>query len=115
MSRRGLARRRRARLRHRPAAQARARAGRPRPAARRNPCDHSATRHPFQPGGGAAGAGAERLAVLLRGFPIPQRLLEVGFDRAKTDFVAREVEAMTISVPRKVAAEDVRTLLAAAY
>ena len=61
------------------------------------------------------GDGAERLAVLLRGFPIPQRLLEVGFDRAKTDFVAREVEAMTISVPRKVAAEDVRTLLAAAY
>src|SRR6516162_2174269 len=61
------------------------------------------------------GDGAERLAVLLRGFPIPQRLLEVGFDRAKTDFVAREVEAMAISVPRKVSAEDVRTLLAAAY
>jgi maleylacetate reductase len=61
------------------------------------------------------GDGAERLAALLRGFPIPQRLLEVGFDRAKTDFVAREVEAMAISVPRKVAAEDVRTLLAAAY
>ena len=52
---------------------------------------------------------------MLRGFPIPQRLLEVGFDRAKTDFAAREVEAMAISVPRKVSAEDVRALLAAAY
>src|SRR5215475_5136528 len=61
------------------------------------------------------GEAADRLAAMLRGFPIPQRLLEVGFDRAKTDFVAQEVEAMTISVPRKVSAEDVRALLAAAY
>jgi len=61
------------------------------------------------------GDGADRLGALLRSFPIPQRLLEVGFDRAKTDFVAQEVEAMAISVPRKVSAEDVRTLLAAAY
>src|SRR5262249_43781498 len=61
------------------------------------------------------GAPADRLAAMLRGFPIPQRLLEVGFDRAKTDFVAQEVEAMAISVPRKVSAEDVRTLVAAAY
>jgi maleylacetate reductase len=61
------------------------------------------------------GDGAERLAALLRGFPIPQRLREVGFDHAKTDFVAQEVAGMSISVPRKVSAEDVRTLLAAAY
>jgi len=61
------------------------------------------------------GDGADRLAALLRGFPIPQRLREVGFDRAKTDFVAQEVAAMAISIPRKVSAEDVRTLLAAAY
>jgi len=61
------------------------------------------------------GDGADRLAAMLRGFPIPQRLLEVGFDRAKTDFVAQEVAAMSITVPRKVSAEDVRTLLAAAY
>jgi len=61
------------------------------------------------------GEAADRLAAMLRGFPIPQRLLEVGFDRAKTDFAAREVEAMAISVPRKVSAEDVRALLAAAY
>ncbi len=61
------------------------------------------------------GDGADRLGALLRSFPIPQHLLEVGFDRAKTDFVAQEVEAMAISVPRKVSAEDVRTLLTAAY
>ena len=60
------------------------------------------------------GEGADRLAAMLRGFPIPQRLSEVGFDRRKTDFVAQEIAAMGISVPRKVSAEDVRTLLAAA-
>ena len=60
------------------------------------------------------GEGADRLAEMLRGFPIPQRLSEVGFDRAKTDFVAQEIAAMAISVPRKVSADDVRTLLAAA-
>src|SRR5262249_40377754 len=59
--------------------------------------------------------GADRLAPIAPGLPIPQRPLEVGFDRAKTDFVAREVEAMSITVPRKASAEDVRTLLAAAY
>jgi maleylacetate reductase len=61
------------------------------------------------------GEGADRLAQMLAGFPIPQRLAEVGFDRAKTDFVAREVAAMKIIAPRKVSAEDARTLLAAAY
>jgi maleylacetate reductase len=60
------------------------------------------------------GEGADRLAQMLRGFPIPQRLSEVGFDRTKTDFVAQEIAAMAISVPRKVSADDVRALLAAA-
>src|SRR5947199_262301 len=60
------------------------------------------------------GEGADRLAEMLRGFPIPQRLTEVGFDRAKTDFVAQEIAAMKILAPRKVLAEDVRMLLAAA-
>ena len=60
------------------------------------------------------GEGADRLAEMLRGFPIPQRLTEVGFDRAKTNFVAQEIAAMKILAPRKVLAEDVRTLLAAA-
>jgi maleylacetate reductase len=61
------------------------------------------------------GDPAERLALMLRGFPIPQRLAEVGFDRAKVDFVAGEVAAMSITAPRKVSVEDVRTLLTAAY
>jgi alcohol dehydrogenase class IV len=52
---------------------------------------------------------------MLRHFPIPQRLAEVGFDRAKVDFVAGEVAAMSISAPRKVSADDVRAVLAAAY
>jgi maleylacetate reductase len=60
------------------------------------------------------GEGADRLAQMLAGFPIPQRLAEVGFDRAKTDFVAQEIAAMKILTPRKVSAEDARTLLAAA-
>jgi maleylacetate reductase len=58
---------------------------------------------------------AEGLADMLRGFPIPQKLSDVGFDRAKTDFVAEEIAGLAISVPRKVAADDVRALLAAAY
>ena len=61
------------------------------------------------------GDPAERLAEMLRGFPIPQRLREVGFDRGKIDFVAGEMAAMAIKMPRKVSADDVRTLLAAAY
>ncbi len=58
---------------------------------------------------------ADRLAAMLRGFPIPQRLGEVGFERAKIDFVANEIAALSISAPRKVSAEDARSLLEAAY
>ena len=61
------------------------------------------------------GDPADRLAAMLRGFPLPQKLSDVGFDRGKIDFVANEMAGMAISVPRKVSAEDVRTLLAAAY
>src|SRR5438477_9291389 len=61
------------------------------------------------------GEGADRLTRMLRGFPIPQRLSEVGFDRAKTDFVAQQIEGMKISAPRDASAQDVRTLLAGAY
>jgi maleylacetate reductase len=60
-------------------------------------------------------APADGLADMLRAFPIPQKLSDVGFDRAKIDFVADEIAAMAISVPRKVAADDVRALLQAAY
>jgi maleylacetate reductase len=63
----------------------------------------------------AAGDPAERLAAMLRGFPIPQRLSEVGFDRAKIDFVATEMAAMKIAAPRSATAEDVRALLQFAY
>jgi maleylacetate reductase len=58
---------------------------------------------------------ADRIADMLRGFPIPQRLGEVGFDRGKIDFVADEVAALSINAPRHVSAGDVRALLAAAY
>ena len=61
------------------------------------------------------GDPADRLAAMLRGFPLPQTLAEVGFDRGKSDFVATEVAAMGITAPRKASAEDVRALLAAAY
>jgi maleylacetate reductase len=67
--------------------------------------------------GEALGAGdpAEALAAMLRKFPLPQRLRDVGLDHAKIDFVANEAAAMAITVPRKVSADDVRALLAAAY
>jgi len=61
------------------------------------------------------GDPADRLAAMLRGFPIPQRLSQVGFDRAKADFVAAEVAALAITAPRPASAADVRALLAAAY
>ena len=60
------------------------------------------------------GDGADRLAQMLRGLPIPQRLADVGFDRGKTDFVANEIAKLAITAPRAVSADDVRTLLAAA-
>jgi maleylacetate reductase len=58
-------------------------------------------------------AGA--LAHMLAGFPIPQRLRDVGMDAAKIDFVANEIAAMAITVPRPATAADVCALLAAAY
>jgi alcohol dehydrogenase class IV len=52
---------------------------------------------------------------MLKKFPIPQRLREVGFDSTKADFVAGEIGAASITVPRPALASDVRELLAAAY
>jgi maleylacetate reductase len=57
----------------------------------------------------------QRLAAMLAGFPIPQRLADVGFERSKIEFVASEVAALGIAVPRPVSGADVRALLAAAY
>jgi len=58
---------------------------------------------------------ADAIARMLRKFPIPERLREVGFDTAKFDFVADEIAAATIASPRPVSAADVRGLLEAAY
>jgi maleylacetate reductase len=61
------------------------------------------------------GDPAEAIANMLRKFPIPQRLRDVGFDEGKIDFVAGEIAAQAIKSPRPVSATDVRELLAAAY
>jgi maleylacetate reductase len=65
----------------------------------------------------ALGGGdpADALAAMLKKFPIPQRLRDVGFDRARIDFVANEAAAMKIAAPRAAAADDVRAILTAAY
>jgi maleylacetate reductase len=58
---------------------------------------------------------AAAIAAMLKKFPIPQRLREVGFDSAKADFVASEIAAAAITAPRPASAGDVLELLAAAY
>ena len=58
---------------------------------------------------------ADAIARMLKKFPIPERLREIGFDKSKTDFVADEVAAGKIISPRPVTAGAVRELLAAAY
>ena len=58
---------------------------------------------------------ADAIARMLKKFPIPERLREIGFDKSKTDFVADEVAAGKITSPRPVMAGAVRELLAAAY
>jgi len=58
---------------------------------------------------------ADAIAAMLKKFPIPQRLREVGFDPGKADFIAGEIAGASIVSPRKATAEDVRALLAAAY
>jgi maleylacetate reductase len=58
---------------------------------------------------------ADALAAMLKKFPIPQRLRDVGFDKAKIDFVANEAAKMNITVPRAASASDVLGILTAAY
>jgi maleylacetate reductase len=59
---------------------------------------------------------ADAVAAMLKRFPIPERLREVGFDTAKTDFVAGEIAATSATLsPRPVSAAEARDLLAAAY
>jgi maleylacetate reductase len=63
----------------------------------------------------SAGDPADAIAVMLRTFPIPQRLRDVGFDRGRIEFAAGEIAAAKITSPRPASAEDARALLAAAY
>jgi len=58
---------------------------------------------------------AEAIARMLKKFPVPQRLREVGFDADKIDFVAGEIAAASIKSPRPATAAELRVLLAAAY
>jgi maleylacetate reductase len=60
------------------------------------------------------GDPAAAIAEMLKQFPIPQRLRDVGFDSAKMDFVADEIAAQAIKSPRPVSADDVGELLQAA-
>jgi maleylacetate reductase len=55
------------------------------------------------------------VAAMLKKFPIPRRLRDVGFDPAKVHFVAGEIATASITAPRPAAASDVRALLDAAY
>jgi alcohol dehydrogenase class IV len=57
---------------------------------------------------------AEALAKMAKGFPIPQRLRDVGFDESKIDDAASQVATLAIKEPRAVSVEDARAILAAA-
>jgi maleylacetate reductase len=58
---------------------------------------------------------AATLERMLRGFPIPQRLGDIGLAREKIDDAAKQVAALGIKDPRAVSAADVRSLLSSAY
>jgi maleylacetate reductase len=58
---------------------------------------------------------AAGLADMLKQFPIPQRLRDIGFEAGKIDFAAGEIAAQAIKSPRPVSADDVRELLQTAY
>jgi len=57
---------------------------------------------------------AAALAGLLQALPIPQRLSEVGFDKARIPEVAAAIAALGIKHPRPVADTDAAALLSAA-
>jgi maleylacetate reductase len=62
--------------------------------------------------GGDDPAGA--LAAMVKGFPIPQRLRDVGFAAAKIADAAAQVAALGIKEPRPVSADEARGILEAA-
>jgi maleylacetate reductase len=57
---------------------------------------------------------AEALARMVRDFPIPQRLRDVGFDAGRIDDAAAQVAALAIRQPRPVSAEEAKAILRAA-
>jgi len=57
---------------------------------------------------------AGKLAAMVKEFPIPQRLRDVGFVAAKIADAADQVAALGIKEPRPVSAEDAREILQAA-
>jgi maleylacetate reductase len=57
---------------------------------------------------------AEALARMVKGFPIPQRLRDVGFDEAKIDDAAAQVATLAMKEPRAVSMEDAKSVLRAA-
>jgi maleylacetate reductase len=54
---------------------------------------------------------AEALGHMVKGFPIPQGLRDVGFDAGKIDEAAAQVAALAIREPRPVSAEDAKEIL----
>jgi maleylacetate reductase len=58
---------------------------------------------------------AAALAALLKRFPVPQRLRDLGLAEAKLAAAAAEAAALGISVPRPVTAAEAEALLAAIY
>jgi maleylacetate reductase len=58
---------------------------------------------------------AAALLEMLKSFPIPQRLRDLGLGQEKIADAAEQVAALNIKEPRPVTAEQVRTLLIGAY
>lgn len=58
---------------------------------------------------------ATAIAEMLKQFPIPQRLRDIGFEASKIDFASGEIAAQAIKSPRPVSAAEVHELLRAAY
>ena len=58
---------------------------------------------------------ADAIMAMLKRFPIPYRLRDIGFDADKIDFVAGEIAAQGIKAPRPVGTAEMRDLLTAAY
>jgi maleylacetate reductase len=58
---------------------------------------------------------AAALAAMVSGFPIPQRLRDVGLEQERIADAAAEIAAFNVTMPRPVSAADARALIEAAY